>query len=96
MNAPNRIVHLTTLVVGASVLFAGCAPRQATHDVAYYRAHAQDRGRVLSDCANDPGSRGQEPDCLNAREAERLEGIGSLKDLPPMILPGSQSNPSTR
>lgn len=96
MNAAFRIDHLATLVVAASILCAGCAPRQATHDVAYYRAHAQERGQILSDCANDPGSRGQEPDCLNAREAERLEGIGSLKDLPPMILPGSQSKPSTR
>ena len=27
------------------------------------------------------------PDCVNAREAERLEGVGSLRNLAPLELP---------
>jgi hypothetical protein len=67
-------------------------PDQAQHDVAYYRRHADDRIRQLSSCANDPGALGHHPDCVNAREAERIEGIGSLQALPPMDLPGPPSS----
>lgn len=57
------------------------------HDVAYYRAHTTERNERLQACANDPGSLADQPDCVNAREAARLEGIGSLRTLPPMDLP---------
>jgi hypothetical protein len=45
------------------------------------------RRGVLGGCANDPGSLKSDPDCLNAMEAERLESIGSLRELPPVGLP---------
>jgi hypothetical protein len=38
-------------------------------------------------CANDPGTVGATPDCVNAREAERRASIGSLRTLPPLKLP---------
>jgi hypothetical protein len=63
------------------------APDRTARDVGYYRAHATERSEWLQVCANDPGSLGDHPDCVNAREAERLEGIGSLRTLPPMDLP---------
>jgi hypothetical protein len=79
---------LATLVGVAFVLLdlGTSAPAVARHTVAEYRADAQLRREVFTQCVNDPGTLGETPDCVNAREAERLEGRGSLRDLPPIGL----------
>lgn len=59
----------------------------AQHTVAEYRADAALRRAQFARCANDPGSLGEAPDCINAREASRLEDIGSVRDTPPIHLP---------
>jgi hypothetical protein len=41
----------------------------------------------LARCQDDPGRQAGKPDCVNSREAERLESIGSLRELPPLQLP---------
>lgn len=77
---------LLTFGVFASV--AGCMERPAAaHTVDYYRAHADERRVRVRDCVNDPGTEGRSPDCINALEADRLEGIGSFRELAPMQLP---------
>jgi hypothetical protein len=70
----------------------GCAPApdRALHTVDEYRQDAKLRELEFARCAKDPASRDVLPDCINAREAERLEGVGSLRTLPPLELP----NPS--
>ena len=73
------------VTVGAAVSCAP-APDQA-NSVTYYREHADARASTLKRCADDPGSLGQQPDCVNVREAARLEGIGSQRELPPLNLP---------
>jgi hypothetical protein len=70
------------------------SPDPMVHTVDYYRAHHAEREAAVAKCANDPGSLRDSPACVNAREAARLEGIGSLKDLPPMGLPGKPAEPS--
>jgi hypothetical protein len=70
------------------------SPDEAVHTVDYYHAHASERHAAVAKCANDPGSLRDSPACVNAREATRLEDAGSLKDLPPMGLPGKPANPS--
>jgi hypothetical protein len=67
----------------------GCtpAPDRARHSVEDYRKSEDLRRVELALCANDPGSRKNTPDCINVREAERIESIGSLKNLPPLQLP---------
>jgi hypothetical protein len=67
----------------------GCtpAPDRARHSVEDYRKSPELRHVESARCANDPGSLKDTPDCINAREAERIEGIGSLKNLPPLQLP---------
>lgn len=79
------------IVAVSSVLVSGCSPSPAPRDVAYFRSHAEDRQRQLSICANDPGARGAQTECVNAREAERLEGVGSLRSLAPLGLPVSRT-----
>jgi hypothetical protein len=58
-----------------------------TLTVDYYRAHASERAAMLGTCANDPGHLRDAPNCVNAREAARVEDVGSLKSLSPMGLP---------
>ncbi len=68
---------------------AGCAPAPdpARHTVEEYRQDADLRGLEFARCANDPARRDTVPDCMNAREAERLESVGSLRNLAPLQLP---------
>lgn len=76
------------------VLIAMAACNRGTSDAAltvdYYRSHSVEREAMLRTCANDPGTLRNSPTCVNAREAARIEGIGSLKQLAPMGLPGVQ------
>ena len=66
---------------------AGCAPVPNPHTVADYQANARLRARTLAHCANDPGQLGRTADCVNARQAEQLVGIGSLRALAPLNVP---------
>jgi len=52
-------------------------------------ADATLRQEVFARCVNDPGGLGQTPDCVNAREAERMESHGSLRDQGPVGLDSS-------
>jgi hypothetical protein len=62
-----------------------------------YRRDAKLREVTFARCAKDPASRDVLPDCINAREAERLEGVGSLRTLPPLELPKpSQGGPPSQ
>jgi len=67
---------------------AACAPSpEPTHQtVEYYQANRDAREAKVAECANDPGGLGKTPDCINAKQAAAIEGIGSLRDLPPMGL----------
>lgn len=68
------------------VTLAACAPRTSQYTVDYYRAHSDERKETLTECANDPGELKDDPLCINARQADVMEGIGSLRRLPPMGL----------
>jgi hypothetical protein len=61
-----------------------------TLTVDYYRAHEAERAAMLSTCAKDPGELRDSPNCVNAQEAAREEGVGSLRSLPPMELSSGQ------
>lgn len=67
---------------------AACAPSpEPPHQtVEYYRANREAREARVAECANDPGVLGKTPDCINAKQAAQIEGIGNLRDLPPMGL----------
>jgi hypothetical protein len=84
-----RRTRLGIVVTSCTVVACAPVPDQAGHDVAYYRQHADERHRQLTECANDPGAIGSHPDCVNAREAERMEDVGALRRLPPLDLPVS-------
>ena len=80
---------MTTVVTAlAAVGTVACTPESniARYTVAEYRANATLRRDIFEKCVNDPGTLGQSADCVNAREAERLESRGSLRDQPPLGL----------
>ncbi len=80
---------MTALVTAlATVGTVACTPEANTarYTVAEYRANAILRRDIFEKCVNDPGTLGQSADCVNAREAERLESLGSLRDQPPLGL----------
>ena len=93
-----RAFHLSVPVLAVAALCAasGCSPSAvaAHHTVAEYRADAVLRHQQMAACANDPGTLGATPDCVNARQASQLEDTQSLRQLPPIRLPDkSQSTP---
>jgi len=81
-------VKIVTLAVVFIWGAAGCSgePETARHTVEQYRADKSLRQEVFGKCANDPGTLGSTPDCINAREAERLESYGRLRDSGPLRL----------
>ena len=80
-------ICLGLVVTLASAVGCAPAPDRASHTVDEYRGDATLREAEFRRCAQDPASRDVSPDCINAREAERLEGVGSLRKLAPLELP---------
>ena len=74
-------------VVVASLTLAGCAPAPKPHTVADFRANPALRKQVLARCANDPGELRDSADCVNAMQAERLEGLGNLRSMALLAVP---------
>src|SRR6185369_662105 len=74
-------------LVGLGFLLVSCskAPEPA-RTVTYYREHADERKAMVELCADDPGTRAQDPDCVNAQQATAIEDIGSFRDLEPLGL----------
>ena len=86
-----RAFHLpvSVLAVAAVCAASGCSRSAVTahHTVSEYRADAVLRHQQMAACANDPGTLGATPDCVNAQQASRLEDTQSLRQLPPIRLP---------
>ena len=62
------------LMLLAGIVFTGCSG-EPTHDVQYYLNHVPERSAKIADCRNNPGEKRIEPNCVNAREAERQAGL---------------------
>jgi hypothetical protein len=80
-----KITYLAIVIILGA---AACTrqPDVARHTVEEYRADKTLRQGVFRKCANDPGTLGKTPDCINASEAERLESLGSLRNSGPIGL----------
>lgn len=74
------------LCLAAGVIACTKESMQPVRTVEYYRAHAQEREEALRRCADDPGRLQRDPNCINAKQAAAVEGIGSFRDLPSMGL----------
>ena len=86
-------ICLGLVVTLASAVGCAPAPDRASHTVDEYRRDATLRAAEFRRCAKEPAARNSSADCINAREAEWLEGVGSLRKLAPLELPNpSQAN----
>ena len=61
---------LPLLAAALCAALAACSPAEPGHDVAYSRAHADDRAAEMAKCRNDPGQLGKTADCVNAERAD--------------------------
>lgn len=80
---------ISALTLGSFCMFmAACspAPETARHTVPEYQADKELRERQMEACARDPGTLGKTPDCVNAKQAQATNDIGSARDLPPVGL----------
>jgi len=89
-------MRLGIVVTISAVVACAPVPDRAHFTVEYYREHGDERNGMVAQCANDPGTHGNDPDCVNAREAARRMGVGTLKDLPPLGLPLNLKPPNER
>ena len=90
------MTQLTAIALFALALCACSKAPEPVQTVSYYREHADQRLQRVSQCAEDPGRRRADPDCVNATRAAALEDIGSLEKLPPMGLMPSPTGPADR
>lgn len=66
----------------------GCSSSSGpARTVSYFQAHPKEREALYKRCADDPGTLGKSAECVNASQAEAIEGIGSFRNLPPMHFP---------
>jgi hypothetical protein len=75
------------LAIGAALAVGACSspPEPPTHQtVEFYRANKDARLAKVAECANDPGALGKTPDCINAKRAAAIEGLGSFRDMKPL------------
>lgn len=80
-----KLVNRVTVSVFVSVFGGGCV-QEAPPTVDYFRAHREERVAQLRRCINDAARSKSDPACVNAREAERVDSVGTLRDLPPVGL----------
>lgn len=88
MNILNRSAMLTI----TALLGAGCVQEPAP-TVEHFRTHPDERAVQIGRCTNEKGQLQDTPVCVNAREAERLESLGRLRDLPPLGLTPQTPSP---
>ncbi len=87
-----RSVRMCLGIAVTALSAAGCAPApdRASHTVEDYKGDAQLRREELARCTADPGSLRDSADCVNVLEAQRIAGVGSLRNLPPLRLPDNR------
>lgn len=83
-----RVTSTTCVLLASAMVIVGC-DRQggaAQHTVAEYQSDPNLRREQFARCATDPGTLAKTPDCINARQAQHLEDLRSVRDTPPVGL----------
>ncbi|MEJ1961046.1 MAG: EexN family lipoprotein [Gammaproteobacteria bacterium] len=75
------------VLLSASVMVFACSrEEEPARTVSWFQQHPDERKAMVARCADDPGRLAKTPNCVNAQQAESIEGIGSFRKLPPVGL----------
>lgn len=82
-----RLLELLGLAIFV-LLVGACSPQPevARYTVDEYRKDDELRHRQVARCRQDPGTLGNNPDCINAEAAASFEDRTRLRDAPPVGL----------
>jgi hypothetical protein len=80
--------NITVRLSFVLLMVTGCSrEEESARTVSWFQQHPNEREATVARCTDNPGQLGQTPNCINAKQAEALERIGSLRKLPPLDLP---------
>jgi hypothetical protein len=82
----SKTLSVITLLSVSTVVMSCSREEEPDRTVSWFRQHPGERKAMVTRCADDPGRLATSPNCVNAKQAEGIEGVGSLRDLPPMGL----------
>ena len=71
------------LLVAVAAALAGCNEADTSHPpktVGWFFEHRDELAMVLKACRDNPGERGNTPDCINANEARKKITVQEMKD----------------
>jgi hypothetical protein len=71
------------LLVAVTAALAGCNEADTSHPpktVGWFFEHRDELAVVLKACRDNPGERGNTPDCINANEARKKITVQEMKD----------------
>lgn len=63
------------------ILLSGCETQktEVTQTVDWYMSHDTERAEMLSKCRNNPGELKEDPNCINAMNANRMKATETKK-----------------
>ena len=61
---------LSTLLLLAAVVLAGCNEKDPVQTVDWYKTNAPERAAMRAKCKDNPGELAASPNCINANRAE--------------------------
>jgi hypothetical protein len=73
----------SALVIAMAAALTGCNeadPPQQTKTVSWFFNHRSELHATLKACHDNPGERGNTPDCINANEARKKVIVEEMKD----------------
>ena len=76
-------IAISILLVAVAAALAGCGEAnnsQQTNTVGWFFDHRDELQATLKACRDNPGERGNTPDCINANEARKKITVQEMKD----------------
>ncbi|MDH2348536.1 MULTISPECIES: EexN family lipoprotein [unclassified Bradyrhizobium] len=76
-------IKASVLVIAVAIALAGCNESdriQQTKTVSWFFEHRDELQAKLKACRDNPGERGNTPDCVNANEARKKITVQDMKD----------------
>ena len=78
-----KMIASTLLLTAAAVSLAGCNEAGTSHQaktVGWFFDHRDELQATLNACRDNPGERGNTPDCINANETRKKITVQEMKD----------------